>query len=352
MIKVRISRIAPVAIPALAIGIFALDLLTPRGVVDWVLYFVPLLLSFYGNGRFSPFRLAAVFSVLTAVGFYVSPPSAELGIELFNLLLGITTLWAVAAMVAKLRRATDETRKLEQAVKQSPASIVITDVSGIIAYVNPKFTEVTGYSLDEVAGKNPRILKGGETPPEEYKALWDTISAGKEWRGTLRNRKKNGEFYRALTSIAPIVDEAGKCTYFLRVSEDITEQNRVQEELMWKTAFLEAQVNSSLDGILVVDSQHKKYCKISGLMNCFVLPKILRMRTTTQRCLNTRSVRSKTPSSSSNGLNTCTRTRMRLAGMKLNCSTERFWIATPHLSGTRRGSIMEESGRFATSANA
>ena len=100
-----------------------------------------------------------------------------------------------------------------------------------ISYVNPKFTEVTGYSLAEVVGKNPRILKSGETSPEEYTQLWQTITASKEWRGTFHNRKKNGELYWALASIAPVLDDAGKPTHFLAVSEDITEHKRVEDAL-------------------------------------------------------------------------------------------------------------------------
>ena len=119
-------------------------------------------------------------------------------------------------------------RQLSRAVEQSPASIVITDTAGRIEYVNPKFVEVTGYSFEEVHGKNPRILKSGETPPEEYKRLWNTITSGGEWRGEFHNKKKNGELYWESASISPIMNEAGVITHFVAVKEDITERKRVE----------------------------------------------------------------------------------------------------------------------------
>jgi len=132
---------------------------------------------------------------------------------------------------AALRRRELEFRKLSRAVEQSPASIVITDKTGNIEYVNPKFCSVTGYSAAEVAGKNPRFLKSGEMLPEEYKHLWQIITSGKEWRGELHNRKKNGELYWESASISPILNEAGKITHFLAVKEDITERKEMEREL-------------------------------------------------------------------------------------------------------------------------
>jgi PAS domain S-box-containing protein len=86
--------------------------------------------------------------------------------------------------------AEESLRKLSRAVEQSSVSIVITNTAGDIEYVNPKFTAITGYSQAEVQGKNPRVLKSGDAPPEEYARLWQTITAGKEWRGEFHNRKE------------------------------------------------------------------------------------------------------------------------------------------------------------------
>ena len=124
----------------------------------------------------------------------------------------------------------EQVRKLTRAVEQSPATVVITDTEGHIEYVNPKFTSLTGYSSDEVMGKNPRVLKSGEQPREFYEKLWMTILAGGEWRGEFHNRKKNGELFWEFSSISPVRDRDGTVTHFVAVKEDVTERKRLEEE--------------------------------------------------------------------------------------------------------------------------
>ena len=121
---------------------------------------------------------------------------------------------------------------LSQAVNQSPTSILITDTTGEIKYVNPKFCEMTGYTFEECLGKNPRILKSELTPPALYQQLWDRIIAGKEWRGEFINKKKNGDLYYECTSIAPIVDDQENILYFVAVKEDITSRKKKELELL------------------------------------------------------------------------------------------------------------------------
>jgi PAS domain S-box-containing protein len=122
-------------------------------------------------------------------------------------------------------------RQLSQAVEQSPVSVVITDLSGNIAYVNRRFTETSGYSSAEVVGQNPRVLKSGHTSSGDYKQLWETITQGHEWRGEFYNRKKNGELYWETVAISPIKDENGNPTHFLGVKEDITERKIMEGHL-------------------------------------------------------------------------------------------------------------------------
>ncbi|MBI5304768.1 MAG: GAF domain-containing protein [Chloroflexi bacterium] len=129
------------------------------------------------------------------------------------------------------RRAEDQLRQLSYAVEQSPASIIVTDIAGDIDYVNPKFTEVTGYAFEEVRGKNPRILRSGKTPPRVYEELWKTITAGKEWHGELLNKKKSGELYWESVSISPINDSHGKLNHYVAVKEDITVRHKMEEAL-------------------------------------------------------------------------------------------------------------------------
>ena len=126
-------------------------------------------------------------------------------------------------------RANRELQRLSTAVQQSPASIVITDPIGNIEYVNPKFTEITGYSAEEVVGQNPRILKSGYQAIEFYQDLWNTITSGRIWSGELRNRKKSGELFWENASISPILNEMGEISSFVAVKEDITERKQAED---------------------------------------------------------------------------------------------------------------------------
>ena len=129
------------------------------------------------------------------------------------------------------KEAEENLRKLSQAVEQSPVSIVITNLKGEIEYVNPKFTQITGYSREEVLGQNPRVLKTGETSPEEYKRLWDTITSGNTWQGEFHNKRKDGELFWEAATISPIKSKAGEITNFIAVKEDITERKSLERQI-------------------------------------------------------------------------------------------------------------------------
>ena len=133
--------------------------------------------------------------------------------------------------VTEARQANEQLRKLSCAVEQSPSTVMIVNTEGQIEYVNPKFTDLTGYTLDEVKGKNPSILKSGETNSDEYADLWETISTGNEWHGVFHNRKKNGELYWEAACISGIRDSKGVITHYLAVKEDITERRRLEQEV-------------------------------------------------------------------------------------------------------------------------
>lgn len=140
-------------------------------------------------------------------------------------------LTAIGEDVTERRMAEEQVRKLSQAVEQSPAIVQITDRQGRIEYVNPKFTEVTGYRFDEVHGRNPHILKSGEMPASEYRQLWQALCAGGEWRGEFHNRRKDGSLYWESAVISALRDSDGEITHFLAVKEDITEHKRLQQEV-------------------------------------------------------------------------------------------------------------------------
>ncbi|MBL6931998.1 MAG: PAS domain S-box protein [Rhodospirillales bacterium] len=132
---------------------------------------------------------------------------------------------------ARVIERTKELRKLSLAVEQSPDMVFITDIQGTIQYVNPKFSEMTGFSRDEAVGSNPRMLKSGDTADAVYKDLWQTISAGNEWRGDIKDKRKDGSTYWASMLVAPVKDEDGKVTDYVAMHEDITERRRVEQNV-------------------------------------------------------------------------------------------------------------------------
>lgn len=164
--------------------------------------------------------------------------------------------------------------KLSKAVEQNPASIVITNNKGIIEYVNPKFSEITGYTYNEVIGKNPSILKSGKTSELEYKILWDTINSGNDWKGEFLNVKKDGSLYWESAFISPIQHSDGRISNFIAIKEDITKQKEIEKELniyqekleqlvVTRTSelkntisILNSTIESTSEGIVVVNSDN------------------------------------------------------------------------------------------------
>ncbi|HEX5943595.1 MAG TPA: PAS domain S-box protein, partial [Anaerolineales bacterium] len=148
--------------------------------------------------------------------------------------------------ITQRRQAEQELRKLSRAVEQSGSTIVITDTSGVIEYVNPKFTEITGYSSEEVIGQNTSMLKSGFTADEEYKKLWETIKSGREWHGELLNKKKDGTLYWESVTISPILNDRKEITHYVGVKEDITERKQSEIEIRRHIAELEAVYENGL----------------------------------------------------------------------------------------------------------
>jgi PAS domain S-box-containing protein len=125
----------------------------------------------------------------------------------------------------------EELRKLAQAVEQSPESIIITNLDAEIEYVNEAFVRTTGYSREEVMGKNPHILHSGKTPPETYAAMWDALTHGRLWKGEFHNKRKDGSGFTEFVIITPLRQPDGSVTHYVAVKEDITEKKRLAEEL-------------------------------------------------------------------------------------------------------------------------
>jgi len=127
------------------------------------------------------------------------------------------------------RLAEEQLRKLSRAIEHSPSAVFIYDEVGIIEYVNPKFTLLTGYTPAEAIGAHTSILNG--LNPENEKRIWNTISSGNEWHGEILNKKKQGTPYWVSTSISPIRNDLGSITHYVEIHEDITDRKRAEVEI-------------------------------------------------------------------------------------------------------------------------
>jgi PAS domain S-box-containing protein len=155
--------------------------------------------------------------------------------------------------ITRLKLSEAAVRKLSRAVEQSPVSIVITDKDGAIEYVNPKFTELTGYTSSEVLGQNPRVLKSGTAAPETYRALWSAISNGQNWHGEFCNQKKNGELYWESAAVSAIKDDQGKITHYIAIKEDITARKLAAGALSQSERFLQSTLDALSAHIAILE---------------------------------------------------------------------------------------------------
>ncbi|HVH10552.1 MAG TPA: PAS domain S-box protein [Gemmatimonadales bacterium] len=156
--------------------------------------------------------------------------------------------------ISERRRTEAQLRWLSLAVDQGPTSVIMTDVAGNIVYVNPKFTEVTGYTLDEVRGKNPRLLQSGATPPDVYRDLWATITAGRPWHGEILNRTKAGAPYWDAMWVYPIRGPDGSVTHFLALKEDVTDRHTAEEALRASEVYHRTILENIGDAVFIVDA--------------------------------------------------------------------------------------------------
>lgn len=122
-------------------------------------------------------------------------------------------------------------RRLASVVEQSGESMLITDLDGRIEFTNPAFSRLTGYTFEEVRGRNPSVLKSGAHSREHYRTVWATIKEGRVWSGSVVDRKKDGSYYPALLTIAPVADPGGTITHFVGVQHDLSRQVELEERL-------------------------------------------------------------------------------------------------------------------------
>ena len=133
--------------------------------------------------------------------------------------------------ITEQREVEEELRRLSRAVEQTPSGVMITDTEGRLQYVNEAFTRITGYSSDEVRGRNPRMLQSDLTPRTTYVDLWKALGRGDAWMGEFVNRRKSGEHYTERALISPIRQADGQVSHYIAIKDDITEIKHVHEEL-------------------------------------------------------------------------------------------------------------------------
>jgi len=167
----------------------------------------------------------------------------------------ISGLVGIGRDITEIKNAEEQILKLSMSIEQSPSTIVITDVDGNIEYVNPKFSEITGYSPEEAIGQNPRILKSGKMKDEFYQEMWHTIRSGQVWRGEFLNKKKNNELYWEWATIAPIRNEEGEVINYIAIKEDISVRKQMEAELL--VAKNKAEESDKLKSAFLANMSHE-----------------------------------------------------------------------------------------------
>lgn len=191
----------------------------------------------------------------------------------------IIGLVGVGHDITRQRQTDQKLIQLSKGIEQSPASIIITDTKGNIEYTNPKLTEITRYTFEEIVGKNPRIFQSGYTTEEEYHILWKTITEGNEYRNEIQNRKRNGELFWESVLISPIRNESGEIVNYLAIKEDITERKKADLEIQKLSVAIEQNpasvIITNTEGI--IEYVNKKFVTVSGYSRKELIGKVVRI---------------------------------------------------------------------------
>ncbi|HNX81738.1 MAG TPA: PAS domain S-box protein [Candidatus Omnitrophota bacterium] len=157
--------------------------------------------------------------------------------------------------ITERRNSEEKFMQLYEAVDQSPSIVLITDAERRIQYVNPQFSLVTGYSREEAVGNTPQLLKSGEQDDSYYAELNKTVTSGRTWEGVFRNKRKDGQLYWEAARISPLRNARQELIGYIKVSEDITERKRMEDELKKASDFNETIVRLLPVGMDIVDLQ-------------------------------------------------------------------------------------------------
>ena len=192
----------------------------------------------------------------------------------------ISVIAVIAHDITERKLAEQKTRLQTAALESAANGVVISDLHGHILWVNPAFTRLTGYSAVEVLGKNPKLLNSGKQDPAFYRTLWATILRGEVWNGEIVNRRKDGSFYDEEMTITPVHAADGTLDHFIAIKQNITERKRAEEELRFKTALLETEAETTIDGILAVDPSGRLLQANERFAEMFKIPPELMSRGT------------------------------------------------------------------------
>lgn len=158
----------------------------------------------------------------------------------------VTALRMTIADVTARRRVEHERAILATAIGQAAESVIITDRDGVIQYVNPEFTRVTGYTAEEAAGRTPRILKSGAHGPEFYEAMWETLRRGEVWKGVIINRRKDGALFEEGATISPVYSAGGALVNFVAIKKDISREARLAKAREYFASIASHELNTPL----------------------------------------------------------------------------------------------------------